>query len=171
MHYTKMFESKLLSLACILPLAFAFLSQGSSCKDNQSKKQSDNSNRPSVNQVNSQTTKDNGTAILGGVWGGVGIHMEVTDQGANIEYDCAHGKIQGPLKLDAEGRLQAKGTHVLEHAGPIRQDETPEERPVTYSGSVNGKAMILNVTITANSEVIGTFKLTEGSEGRIRKCG
>jgi hypothetical protein len=163
--------SKLFSLACILLLAFAVLSQGKSCKENQSKKQSDNANRSSVTQVKSQTSNDKGAAIPAGVWGGVHIRMEVTDQGANIEYDCAHGKILGPLKLDVEGRFQAKGSHVLERPGPARQGVDPEERPATYAGSVNGKEMTLNVTLTATSEVIGAFKLTEGSEGVIRKCG
>jgi hypothetical protein len=171
MHYTKMFGSKFLSLACILPLAFAFLSQGSSCKEDQAKKHKGDSNRPSANQVKSQATEQNGDAIPGGVWGGVGIHMQVTDKGADVEYDCAHGRILEPLRLNAEGRFQAKGTHVLEGPGPVRQDITPDEQPASFTGNVNGKTMTLKVTSTATSETIGTFTLNEGSQGRIRKCG
>jgi hypothetical protein len=101
----------------------------------------------------------------------VGIHMQVTDQGADIEYDCAHGRILEPLRLNAEGHFQAKGTHVLEGPGPVHQDVTPEEQPAIFTGNVNGKTMTLKVTSTSTSENIGTFTLTEGSQGRIRKCG
>ena len=166
-----MAASKLCALACMLPLAFFVLAQGNSCKQNKSKKQSDNSNGSSVKQVKSQTTYEKGTVIPAGVWGGEHIRMEVTDQGANIEYDCAHGKILGPLKLNADGHFEAKGTHALERPGPARQGVDPDERPATYTGRVNGKAMMLNVTLNATSEIIGAFKLTEGSEGVIRKCG
>lgn len=168
--FANMTGSKLLSLACILPLAFAFLSQGSSCKENQSK-QSGNSNRPSANQVESQANKPNGAVSPGGVWGGVHIRMQVTDQGAEIEYDCAHGRILEPLSLDSEGRFQAKGIHVLEGPGPVRLGVTPDEQPASFTGNVNGKTMTLKVTLTATSEHIGTFTLTQGSEGRIHKCG
>jgi len=65
----------------------------------------------------------------------------------------------------------AKGTHVLDQPGPVRQGITPEERPTSYVGNINGKTMTLKVTLAATSEDIGTFKLTQGSEGVIRKCG
>ncbi len=162
--------SKLLSMACALPLAFAYLSPGSSCKEKQST-QSGNSNRPSANQVKSQANKPNVTAIPEGVWGGVHVHMQITNQGADIEYDCAHGKILEPLTLDREGRFQAKGTHVLEGPGPIRQGATSDALPASFTGNVSGKIMTLKVMFSATSEQVGTFTLTQGSEGRIRKCG
>ena len=33
-----------------------------------------------------------------GVWGGQHIRAEVTDRGADIEFDCAHGAIDQPWK-------------------------------------------------------------------------
>ncbi len=163
--------SKLLALACVLPLTFAFLSQGSSCKENQSKKQSDNSSGPSANQMKSPAISQKSATIPEGVWGGVHIRIEVTDQGADIEYDCAHGRILEPLRVNAEGRFEAKGTHARERPGPVREGTTPEEQPARFAGVVNGKTMTLKVTVTATSENIGTFTLTQGSEGVIRKCG
>lgn len=96
--------------------------------------------------------------------------MEVTGKGAAIEYDCAHGTISEPLRLDSEGRFQAKGTHVREHGGPIRNEETPVSHPANYSGKVHDKTMMLTVTLTDSSETIGTFALTQGSEGQLFKC-
>ena len=165
-----MHGSRLLLLACLLPFAFGFISQGSSCKDNQEKKQSVNSKLPSVNQVKEQS-KTISTGITEGVWGGVHIQIQATDRGADVEYDCAHGTISDPIKLNAEGRFRVSGTHSLDQPGPARQGVTSEARAATYSGSVNGKTMNLTVTLNATSEVIGTFTLTQGSEGIIRKCG
>ena len=166
-----MHGSKLLSLTCLLPFVFGVLSPSSSCKDSQGRKQSVNSNRPSVNAVKEQATNNIAAGIPEGVWGGVHIQLQVTDQGADIEYDCAHGRIREPIKLNAEGRFRVSGTHSLDQPGPARQGVTSEARPATYSGSVNGKTMTLTVTLNATSEVIGTFTLTHGNEGIIRKCG
>ena len=166
-----MHQSRLLLLACLLPFLFGFLLPRSSCKDSQDKKQSSNSKPPSVNQVKEQAKTDISNGIPEGVWGGVHIQMQTTAQGADIEYDCAHGTISEPIKLNAEGRFRINGTHSLDQPGPARQGVTSEARPATYSGSVNGKTMTLTVTLNATSEVIGTFTLTHGSEGIIRKCG
>ena len=168
---SKMRGSRLLLLAFLLPFVFGFLSPQSSCKDSQNKKQSSNSKPQSVNQVKEQTKTDNSTSIPEGVWGGVHIQMQATAQGADIEYDCAHGTISEPIKPNAEGRFRVNGTHSLDHPGPARQGVASEARPATYSGSVNGKTMTLTVTLNATSEVIGTFTLTQGNEGIIRKCG
>lgn len=166
----KMTGSKLL-LASLLALATALLSQGSSCKEDNSNKPLANSSRTSANSVDQQASKQNAATVPEGVWGGDNIRMQVTDQGADIEYDCAHGRISGPLRLDSRGRFRTTGTYVREHAGPIRMGETVDEQPASYVGNVDGKTMTLEATLTANSENIGTFTLIQGSEGRIRKCG
>jgi len=105
-----------------------------------------------------------------GVWGGPHIRLEVTDQGAEVEFDCAHGTIPGPLKLDHAGRFRSEGTYVQEHGGPVRDDETGARRPARYSGTVDGKTMRLTVTFTDASEDFGTFELLQGSEGELVKC-
>ncbi len=96
--------------------------------------------------------------------------MEVTGSGAAVEYDCAHGTISGPLTLDTEGRFQARGTHVPEHGGPVRDNENSAGRAADYSGSVSGKTMTLTVKLANSSETIGTFTLAFGSEGELVKC-
>jgi len=35
-----------------------------------------------------------------GTWGGRGVRLEVHDEGAQAEFDCAHGEITEPLVLD-----------------------------------------------------------------------
>jgi hypothetical protein len=50
--------------------------------------------------------------IPAGIWGGQHIKIEVDGPAATVEYDCAHGTISGPLKLDSQGKFSLTGTHV-----------------------------------------------------------
>src|SRR5437764_14800124 len=64
-----------------------------------------------------------------GVWGGAGVRIDVSESGAAVEYDCASGTIDQPIVADAHGRFSVRGTHVREHGGPVRVDETPDRPP------------------------------------------
>lgn len=106
---------------------------------------------------------------LRGQWGGEHIAMEVTDAGATIEYDCAHGRITEKIAPDADGKFEAKGAHKREHGGPTRDDED-DGQPAIYRGSIKDETMTLTVELAKNNETVGTFTLTHGKQGRIRKC-
>ena len=108
--------------------------------------------------------------VAAGSWGGMGIGMVVTETGARIEYDCAHGTISEPLLLDADGRFDVKGLHFREHGGPVREGEDSNGRPVRCSGQVTGDTMTLTVTPEGSDAPIGSYKLVHGKTGRIHKC-
>ncbi|MGQ0762355.1 MAG: hypothetical protein ACT4OT_10130 [Acidobacteriota bacterium] len=144
-----------------LPLAL-FLWQGSSCRGSKA-----NSNGNSSMNANASTSSQ--SRNLRGTWGGEHIAMEVTDAGATIEYDCAHGRITERIAPDAEGKFAARGFHTRERGGPVRQGENDEE-PAIYRGSVKDETMTLIVELAENNEAVGTFTLTQGKTGRIRKC-
>lgn len=156
--------SQFTSLGLVLPLAvFAFLAHQGSCRGN--------ANKATENQVQTEeNTPQAGTAVREGSWGGLHIGMEVARKSTAIEFDCAHGMISEQLVLDRQGRFRARGTYAREHGGPVREGETPVSHPATYSGNIRGKAMTLTVTLTDSSESIGTFTLTQGSEGQVFKC-
>jgi hypothetical protein len=118
----------------------------------------------------SNAPKEKTEQVATGVWGGEHISMRVTESGAEIEYDCAHGTIAYPLVLDGEGRFDVEGTHVRERGGPVRRGDKPDSHPARYTGSVNGQTMTLTVMLTETQETVDTFKLTEGNVGRVRKC-
>lgn len=103
-----------------------------------------------------------------GVWGGDHVRLEVGSKSANIEYDCAHGLIEGPLVVDANGRFNLRGTHTLERGGPVRSDETPRSLPATYVGSVSGNKMTLTLKLKDAEDE--TFTLEKGKEGNLFKC-
>jgi len=105
-----------------------------------------------------------------GLWGGEHISVQVTEQGATIEYDCAHATINQRITLDRRGRFDVSGMQVQEHGGPVRQNEQSTGYPARFAGQVNGKTMKLSVRNSATKELVGTFTLVYGSEPKIRKC-
>ncbi len=108
--------------------------------------------------------------LANGVWGGQHIRAEVTDSGAVIEFDCAHGVIDQPIVLDGKGGFDVKGKFTPERGGPSRKDEASNDRLVRYVGQVKDQALTLTITDTATKETIDSFTLTHGSDGRIMKC-
>jgi hypothetical protein len=137
-----------------LPLVFVIEGQSGSCRSNKVS-----------NRQTEMTDK-----VAAGVWGGEHIQLQVTESGASIEYDCAHGTIDQPLMLDAQGRFDVKGTHVREHGGPVRRDDKPNSHLARYTGSVESKTMTLTVTLTDAQDASNTYTLTQGEQGRLFKC-
>ena len=160
-------------LWCFPLVALLFL-PGSSCRNSGARSNSVspsttvNSNQSPPGSTASST--QNARALANGVWGGQGISLEINDGGAEINYDCAHGTITGKVIPDREGKFAAKGFHVREHGGPVREEEDKTGQPVTYQGSIAGETMTLAVVLSETKETVGTFSLTRGKTGRIRKC-
>lgn len=109
------------------------------------------------------------TRIATGVWGGLHINLDVSANSANVEYDCAHGAIEGPLVVDANGKFELRGSFTQERGGPVRADETPESRPATYSGTIKGNTMTLTLKVSGVDET-ETFTLERGKPGELFKC-
>jgi hypothetical protein len=151
--------NQLTTVLAALPLLMAISSQGDSCGS--AKQQTVNSKDVAV-QREGRMTK--------GTWGGDHISMEVTEEGAQVEYDCAHGTISEPIKVNSQGKFFAKGTHFRERGGPQRADAEDKGEPVTYSGTTDGKTATLTVTNSVTNDVVGTFTLTLGRRSRITKC-
>jgi hypothetical protein len=106
--------------------------------------------------------------IAAGNWGGQHINMKVGAKSATIEYDCASGVIKGPLTVDREGNFNLRGTHRMLRGGPTRADETPQDHPATYTGTIKGNTMTLNLKI-GDSDA-DTFTLERGKEGELFRC-
>ena len=162
-----MIKRDLLSLFSCVPLMVLMFWQGSSCNSTKANK---NSARNENHSMNSNSTPPQSSDVKG-TWGAQGISMEVTDSGAEITYDCAHGSITEKIVLDGQGHFSVRGRHVKEHPGPIRDDEEQNGQPATYRGSVSADTMNLTVTLSDSNETVGTFTLTHGSSGRVRRCG
>jgi hypothetical protein len=110
------------------------------------------------------------SGALTGSWGGQHISLEATDEGARIEYDCAHGAIDGPVVPGRDGRFEAAGTHAAEHGGPVHEGESEEGQPARYRGELKGNTLTLTVTLAGSGEEVGTFTLSRGAAPRLVKC-
>jgi hypothetical protein len=103
-----------------------------------------------------------------GTWGGQHINMKVGAKSATIEYDCATGTIRGPLVVDSNGNFNLRGTHRMQRGGPVRADETPNDHPATYTGSIKGNTMTLHLKLSDSD--VETFTLEKGREGELFRC-
>jgi len=102
-------------------------------------------------------------------WGGDHVRLKLRPDAADLEFDCAHGTIDAPLKTDAEGRFDLPGRFLRDSAGPIRSEREPPH-PARYSGRIEGTSMTLNIKLTDINQTLQTFTLTKGSMGRLWKC-
>src|SRR4029079_1808846 len=103
-------------------------------------------------------------------WGGDHIELQAGAKDATVDFDCAHGTIDGALKPDSNGHFEIKGTFTVEHAGPVREDSA-QTRAATYSGTIKEEAMVLRVTFTGDdAPATMSFELVRGRPGNVRKC-
>lgn len=104
------------------------------------------------------------------VWGGDHVEMEVTGGGARLEFDCAHGTIDEPLRVDAKGAFRAKGTFTPERSGPSRDGDASPIAKAIYSGTLKDDAMTLRVVVDGQDGPGTTYELVRGRPGNVRKC-
>ena len=104
------------------------------------------------------------------VWGGNHVSMEVTPQGATLEFDCAHGNMLEPIKANAKGEFAARGTYTPERGGPISRDNPPRDLPAIYKGSIDGDTMRLEIMLAEKEQAPEALTLTRGKAGRVVKC-
>ncbi len=104
-----------------------------------------------------------------GAWGDPGIRMWVDGTGVAIESDCAHGRVDGPVFLDPQGRFNGSGTWAFE-GGPTPVGGFPEH-PVLFTGLVQEGHLVLTVhfPLLAASQSI-RLSATRGLFPQLNKC-
>lgn len=111
-----------------------------------------------------------GKPLQTGVWGGDHVIMQVTDKGATLEFDCAHGTITQPMTADANGNVNVTGVFVFEKGGPTPANAQEDTHPARYTGKFDGTTLTLTITLTDQNKVVSTYKLEYGKQGRLVKC-
>ena len=106
--------------------------------------------------------------IAEGRWGGQHLRLDVSADGAEFEFDCAHGRIAGPLSLD-NGRFAATGTYVLER-GRVTMEDSEGGQRVYFKGQVDGPKMTLSFSLAEDGSDAETYTLTHGAEAKLFKC-
>ena len=113
-----------------------------------------------------------GAPVPLGDWGGPHALLRAEAQGAMLEFDCAFGRIEAPLLLDAEGRFSAIGTFTPETGGPLQSGQAqPRPQRARYDGWTDGRELRLTVTVLAEPEwQLGPFTLRPGRRATLEKC-
>ena len=106
--------------------------------------------------------------VAPGTWGGEHAVFTVTAQGATLELDCGNAVIDQPISVDRSGNFRVEGTLQVEHAGPVRRDESSHGQRATFEGQVAGEVMTLSMQI--GSQPKQTFHLKFQHRGRLMKC-
>ena len=108
------------------------------------------------------------TRVPVGKWGGQHVRLDVGENSAEVEFDCAHGNLAGPLIL-RNGRFTISGTYVLERVR-VRMDGEEKGQPAHFRGQVEGSRMTLTFWLADDESDAETFELTYGKEARLFKC-
>ncbi len=72
--------------------------------------------------------------VSSGVWGGEHIQLKVGKRSATIAYDCANGKVDGPLTIGPGGKFAWSGSYTRERVGPEHNDATANTHRVSFTG-------------------------------------
>jgi hypothetical protein len=150
-------EERLKSIAIVPLIVFLVFSVPGSAKDN---------DRYRILAMNTSTQKP----LEPGLWGGRHISLEITESGATLEFDCAHGTIKGKIVPGKDGKVLLKGTYVQERPGPVRQNDVSSGEPIELSGMLKGDKLRLTVRRPGSKRSIGTFTLIRGKEPFLVKC-
>ena len=102
-----------------------------------------------------------------GAWGGEHIALELRSGGSSVELDCAHGTIDEPIVVAADGSFTARGTLTRERGGPVTETDVENTRPARYRGKVSGGKMTLTLD---GGDFTETFTLAKDRPAQIVKC-
>jgi hypothetical protein len=109
-------------------------------------------------------------APLKGNWGGEGAGLQITENGAQLFFDCAKGSIEVPITPDEDGRFEVTGRYVKEGPGPTRPEQT-QGVGARYLGQLEGNTLTLSIRLPLSRDVLGPFTLTRNRMPRVRECG
>lgn len=160
--------------------------QDKSCETHQitvgQKTQNTTSNKKEVKKTKGEPTL-NMKFLPEGVWGGQHISLSVTENGAILEFDCGHGRIDQKIEFDNEGRFDVKGMYAGEKGGPSDKISASNEDsinsstavndemlPARYTGYVTKEKMVLTIRLTDTGRNIGSFNLIKDAIPKLFKC-
>jgi len=107
-----------------------------------------------------------------GIWGGQGIQLTVTDDGARVDYGCDSGTIDARVQLDSSGKFTARGTHTFGQGGPRRRDDPAVKvHKASFGGIHEGKTLRLTVLLPDLERKLGDFALELGRRAVLDRCG
>ena len=108
--------------------------------------------------------------VPGDFFGGEGVLLTIRDAGADLEWDCAVGRIEETFETATDGSFDLDGTHTPGTGGPIREDDPPRTEPARYTGELSGSRMTLSVELPESDVTLGPYELRYREEALLRRC-
>ena len=102
-------------------------------------------------------------------FGGVGVLL-VRDVGADLDFDCATGRIEEPMTFSADGTFDVDGTFTPGTGGPVREDDPPIPEVARYMGVLRGDRLTLSAILVEDGTTIGPYELRRGEQPLLRRC-
>ena len=124
-------------------------------------------------QNNSSKTLGKQTRVknaVKGIWGGKHIRLEITDSGANLEFDCAHAVVIRPIIPDKNGYFSIFADYTPESFGPVLRDSPVQSYRVKISAQIRNRKMTLTIKRQSTNKLLGTFMLAQNQEPFLVKC-
>ncbi len=103
-------------------------------------------------------------------FGGVGVLLVVREAGADLDFDCATGRIEEPMTFSADGTFDVAGTFTPGMGGPVRDDDPPVPEAARYMGVLRGDRLTLSAILVEDGTTIGPYQLRRGEEPLLRRC-
>lgn len=116
------------------------------------------------------TPDSSGPRVPEGVWGGQGVAVRIGGSGVEIDFNCARGTIDGPLRVDREGRFAVAGTFERGRPGPVRMGDAPKTEPARYRGTLRGTTLAFEVIPSTTGKPMGPFSAKLGGSSRVHGC-
>jgi hypothetical protein len=102
-----------------------------------------------------------------GNWGGERIGLFVDEAGVSFLFDCAGGRVDHPVTLDASGNFDVVGTYA-ESGNAINADHSPH--PARYVGHTTRTRLDVTRTILDRADPAVSFSATRGIPPMIVAC-
>ena len=103
-------------------------------------------------------------------FGGVGVLLLAREVGADLEFDCATGRIEEPMAFSADGTFDVDGTFTPGMGGPVREGDPPIPEAARYMGALRGDRLTLSAILVEDGTTIGPYQLRRGEEPLLRRC-
>ena len=98
--------------------------------------------------------------VAEGSWGGQSASLVLERGGGVLGYSCGSGTMDATWTVSADGHLTGTGQHFF-GGGPLPSGGRPPH-PATYAGNIDGRVLVLTVTLTDLKQTLGPFTMVRG---------
>jgi len=110
------------------------------------------------------------TSVPAGTWGGDHATLVVGASASTVQFDCAHGTLDSPIRLDRNARFDVSGVFVREHGGPIQVGANEDRHTARFFGSFDGGRLTLFISVADLDLQLGPFALVMGGTSHLVRC-